>query len=106
MIDGTFNFFSNIPKKSTNEIIEQVLKNEKVKIERIVSYGQTTPKDYWYNQDKDEFVIILNGSAKIKYNDNRVFELNVGDSLYIPSHQKHQVIYTDNPTVWLAIFIN
>ena len=100
-----FNFLDNISKDSNDEIFETVISNDKVKIERIISYGQTTPKDYWYDQDEDEFVLILKGSAKIQYDDGTIYTLNINDSLYIPVHQKHQVIYTSNPTIWIAHFI-
>ncbi len=99
----TFNLLDNIPFDSKDEIFETIISNNNVKIERIISYGQITPKDYWYDQDQDEFVLILKGSAKIKYNNGDIHTLNTNDSLYIPAHQKHQVIYTKNPTVWLAI---
>ena len=100
-----FNFIDYIPNDSTNEIFQTIVKNDNIKIERIISYGQTTPKDFWYNQDEDEFVYIVQGDAKIKYNNGTIHTLNTNDSLYIKAHQKHQVVYTDNPTIWLTIFI-
>lgn len=99
------NFLDNIPNASKNEIFQTILENENVKIERIISYGQTTPKEDWYDQNEDEFVLILEGEAKIKYDDDSLYHLTKWDSLYIKANQKHQVIYTSNPTVWLAIFI-
>lgn len=102
----TFNLLSNIPLSSNQEIFETITQNNNIKIERIISYGQTTAKDYWYNQEDDEFVVIIKGNAKITYEDGEIFDLKKGDSLYIKAHQKHQVTYTSNPTIWLAIFIS
>jgi len=99
-----FNLLDNIPFTSKNEIFNTIISNDNIKIERIISYGQTTPKDYWYNQEEDEFVLILKGDAKIQYDDGSIHILNTNDSLYIQSHQKHKVTYTANPTIWLAIF--
>ncbi len=104
--NSIFNLLDNIPSTSKDEIFKTIVSNDNVKIERILSYGQTTPKDYWYDQDEDEFIYIVQGKAKIKYDDETIYTLNTNDSLYIQAHQKHQVIYTSNPTVWLAIFIS
>ncbi len=102
----TFNLLSNIPLSSNQEIFETITQNNNIRIERIISYGQTTTNDYWYNQEEDEFVVIIKGNAKITYEDGEIFDLKEGDSLYIKAHQKHQVTYTSNPTIWLAIFIS
>lgn len=106
MNQNSFEFLKNIPSKSSKEMFELVLKNKDIKIERIISYGQTSDKDFWYDQDEDEFVLVLEGNAKIRYDNGEIFELEKGSSLYIKAHTKHQVIYTANPTVWLAVFIN
>ncbi len=106
MKNEIFNFLTNIPKESSEEIFQTILQNDNIKVERIISYGQTTPKDYWYDQNEDEFVFVLEGVAKIAYDDESLYHLKKGDSLYIKAHQKHQVRYTSNPTIWLAIFIS
>ena len=100
-----FNFLDNIPTSSKEEIFQTITQNENIKIERIISYGQTTPKEYWYDQSEDEFVLVLEGEAKISYDDKSIYHLKKGNSLYIKANQKHQVTYTSNPTIWLAIFI-
>ncbi len=99
-----FNLLENIPKTSKDEIFETLVLNENVKIERIISYGQTTPKDYWYDQDQDEFVLVIEGNAKILFDNGTIYNLHKNDSLNIKAHQKHQVMYTANLTVWLAVF--
>lgn len=98
------NLLENIPDSSKDEIFETLISNDNVRIERIISYGQITPKDYWYDQDEDEFVLIIKGSAKILYKDGTIITLNTNDFLNIEAHQKHQVIYTEDTTVWLAVF--
>lgn len=106
MEDKVFNFLDNIPQESKDEIFETLIKNKNVNVERIISYGQVTNDNFWYDQKEDEFVVILKGEAKIKYESGDIFELKEGSSLYIKAHIKHQVIYTAKPTIWLAIFIN
>ncbi|MGM0518759.1 MAG: cupin domain-containing protein [Campylobacterota bacterium] len=100
-----FNFLKDIPLSSNSELFETIVKNEKVKIERIISYGQTSPKDFWYDQKEDEFVLIIVGSATIQYDDGSRYHLHEGDSLYIKAYQKHKVTYTQNPTIWLAVWL-
>lgn len=98
--------YENIPDYSDEEIIDILHEDDKVKIERIVSYGQQSPDGFWYNQDYNEWVIIISGSAVIEYDDGKLYNLNTGDNLFIPSHKKHRVKETDkhNKTIWLALF--
>ena len=102
-MDKILNLLS-IPNQSDSEIFETIFKNKNMRVERIISYGQSTPDDFWYDQDEDEFVVVLEGFAKILYDINEIYELKKDESLLIPSHQKHKVIYTTNPTIWLCIF--
>ena len=59
----TSNIYSNIPKELPNELFEKIIYNSSFKLERIISKGHSTAKDQWYDQDKDEWVILLKGSA-------------------------------------------
>lgn len=100
------NLLKNIPKNKDKEIFETLLNKDIIKIERIISQGHITDKDTWYLQKEDEFVVLLSGSAVIKYEDQTSVNLVPGDYLYIPALTKHRVDHTDLkvPTVWLAIF--
>ncbi len=101
------NIFRNIPEKISDEIFEKILENNNVRIERIISKGHSTPKDFWYDQEENEWVILLKGSAEILFKNNSVIiHLKVGDYLNINSHVKHRVEYTDPniETIWLAVF--
>ncbi len=99
------NIFENIKiNKSVEEFIT-LNQNKNIKIERIVSFGQKSQEGFWYDQNENEFILILEGFAILEFEDKQI-ELNKGDYLNIPSHRKHRVKYTceDNPTIWLAIF--
>lgn len=69
-----------------------------------LSLQDSVPPGEWYDQERDEWVILLRGTAELRARDNRI-ELNQGDYLYIPAHQKHRVEYTssDPACIWLAI---
>ncbi len=99
------NFFSNIPDLIPDEIFEKIISKENFFVERIISDGHKSPEYFWYDQDKNEFVIILQGSAIIKYDNGKIFELQTGDYMIIQAHQKHRVKETSSKekTIWLAI---
>lgn len=99
------NIFSSIPDELDNEVIESLLENESIKIERIVSKGQSSPQSGWYDQQFNEWVIVLQGEAVILFENDREVRLKNGDYLNIPAHNKHKVSWTDPQveTIWLAI---
>lgn len=101
----TENIFQHKFLDKTNEQFFDLIKDENVRIEKIVSNGQSSPKEFWYNQDENEFVIVLKGSAILEFEDKKV-TLNEGDFINISKHTKHRVEYTskDEETVWLAVF--
>lgn len=72
-------------------------------VERIVSYGHTTPEGTWYDQDKDEWVAVLEGEAVIAYADGTERSLAKGNYIFLPKHTKHRVTHTSSPCVWLAV---
>ena len=88
------------------EVIQQLASGRDFRLQRIVSAGQSTPDGQWYDQDQDEWVLLLSGSAEILFQeDETVVELEAGDYLHIKAHQKHRVSKTDpiQKTVWLAL---
>ncbi len=101
------NLFLNIPPILKEELVETLLHQDSVRIERIVSRGQVSPPDYWYDQSEHEWVVVLKGRARIQVaNQDNLKELRPGDSLFLPAHLRHRVEWTDpdEETIWLAIF--
>jgi cupin 2 domain-containing protein len=96
--------FTNLPADFQTEISNVLAQGPHVRIERIVSHGQASPPDFWYDQSQDEFVVVLRGAARLRF-DNGVVEMTAGSYLNIPAHQRHRVDWTtpDEPTIWLAI---
>lgn len=72
-------------------------------VERIVSYGHTTPDGTWYDQDRDEWVAVLEGEAVIAYADGTELFLAEGSHVFLPKHTRHRVARTSSPCIWLAI---
>jgi len=102
------NFFSNIPDNLSEEIIETILNHNNIRIERIISKGQSSPEDFWYDQSENEWLLVLEGKSMIKFEDESIITLHKGDYLLIPAHQKHRVEWTDpkQHTIWLSIFFS
>lgn len=100
----TSNLFLNTPKDLPDELLETLAGNSQVRIERIVSTGHVSDPGVWYDQASHEFVLLLQGKARLAFEDHTV-ELTPGDYLTIPPHQKHRVAWTDpdHPTLWLAV---
>ena len=97
------NLFHNLPADADGEIFTDILSRKDVRIERIVSTGQSTPADQPHRQEHDEWVLLLAGSAglRIEGEDERI--LRPGDHVLIAAHRAHWVTYTAKPTVWLAV---
>lgn len=102
------NIFENLPDTTAAEIFETLLEDGHLKIERIISEGQATAPDRWYDQDWDEWVVLLQGSAGILVEgDEAASVLRPGDYLFIPAHTKHRVVWTarGEKTIWLAVYV-
>ena len=99
------NIFEQIIVDKKEEIFFEIFKNETIKIEKIVSNGQKSPENFWYEQEKSEFILLLEGFAILEF-ENREVELKKGDCLNIEAYQKHKVKFTslDEPTIWFAVF--
>jgi len=90
--------------QSADELLTDILVRPGCRIERIVSFGQTTPVDRPFLQEWDEWVVVLQGAARVMMNDQE-FTLMPGEHLFIPAHVAHWVTFTEphSPTIWLAI---
>ncbi len=99
-----YNVFEELPVNKNEELFFEIFKNEKIKIEKIVSNGQTSPDNFWYEQKENEFVLVLEGFAIIEFEDFEI-ELKKGDCLNIKAMQKHRVKFTslNETTVWFAV---
>jgi cupin 2 domain-containing protein len=99
------NLFENIPETLPDELMEVLAESPSVRVERIVSDGHASPEGFWYDQEQNEWVLLISGSAILEFGDHRL-EMNAGDHVLIPAHQKHRVASTSpsEKTIWLAVF--
>lgn len=102
------NLFKEIPDNLPDELFQDILSRANVEIERIVSRGHRSPDGFWYDQQWDEWVLLVQGRAGLIFEgDPAIVELNPGDHLLIPSHKRHRVAWTADAqdTIWLAVHI-
>ena len=87
------------------ERFETLLESGKLRIERILSAPGSASGPY--DQERDEWVLLLQGSAVLEVEGERV-ELTAGEALWLPAHTVHRVLDTsdDPPCVWLAVHID
>jgi cupin 2 domain-containing protein len=100
------NLFEALPQKLPAELIKNLVEEPGIRLERIVSTGHVTSEGQWYDQDSDEWVVMLTGAAKLRFEaPDEVLTLRPGDYLRISAHRRHRVEWTDldEPTVWLAL---
>ena len=100
------NLFDDVPKAADQEILVDLLKRPGVRIERIVSTGQSSPPGFWYDQAHGEWVTVLSGEARLRFEDEiKARTLRAGDFIDIVAHRRHRVEWTrpGEPAVWLAV---
>jgi cupin 2 domain-containing protein len=102
------NLFADISMVSAAEGEEfaPLLARPGLKIERIVSRGQASAPGFWYDQQDNEWVIVLKGSAGLRFEDEAAARtLGAGDYVFIPARRRHRVEWTSltEPAVWLAV---
>lgn len=88
------------------ERIVELTRGQSVRIERIVSLGQASPPGFWYDQEEGEWVMVVEGAARLEVEGRGEIVLGAGDWIDLPAHTRHRVAWTqpDAVTVWLAVF--
>jgi cupin 2 domain-containing protein len=102
------NLLRNLPDAAETEQFEKLFDSPGCRIERIVSQGQSSPPGFWYQQDCDEWVLLLSGHAVLLFeSQTNPTPLQAGDCLLIPAQARHRVESTDSehPTIWLAVHL-
>jgi cupin 2 domain-containing protein len=101
----TGNLFDGIPHELLEEFFSEIISVPGLRIERIVSTGHTTPDGDWYDQDSHEWVIVVQGRARLAFENESDLDMGPGDHVVIPAHCRHRVAWTkpEQPTVWLAV---
>lgn len=100
---GLFSVPAGLPGQE--EFSEILARSGEIIVERIISHGHTTSPGSWFDQEKDEWVALLQGDALLRFSDGSELEMHAGDSTLVPAHCRHRVEKTsaDPPCIWLAL---
>lgn len=90
---------------SKSEFFETLIDSKNIKIERIVSKGNSDSPDFWYNQQQDEWVILIQGTAKIAFENEETISIVAGEHLFIPKFKKHKIVETSTQPecIWIGV---
>jgi len=100
------NMFAGVPGTLPEERFEELIRGGQFRLERIISIGHVTPAGQWYDQDDDEWVLVLRGAAQLQFDgEPEPLPLRPGDFVLIPARCRHRVEWTDpsERTIWLAL---
>ena len=99
------NLFSLPDELPAEELFDPIAAGDHVLVERIVSTGQTTPAGEWLEQERDEWVVLLEGRAELSFADGTRVALEPGEHTIVPGGVRHRVerTSTEPPCIWLAV---
>jgi cupin 2 domain-containing protein len=99
------NLFTDLPASLPEELVQTLLSTPSFRVERIISRGHASPEGFWYDQDSHEWVLLLQGAARLTLEAREPIDMLPGAFINIPAHTRHRVDWTDptQPTCWLAI---
>lgn len=99
------NLYADATAKPGEEVLETLAGNDQIRIVRIVSNNAETPVNTWYEQEEDEWVVVLQGNGVVEIEDGETINLNPGDWIHFPPFVRHRVAQTsaDPPCIWLAV---
>src|SRR5437763_16826325 len=96
------NLLSIIPHELPKELCETLVQAANCRIERIISHGHKSPDGFWYDQDENEWALLVAGAARLQFEDETI-NMQPGSFVNIPAHKRHRVAWTDpeQMTIWL-----
>lgn len=97
------NLLAGAGREGADEEFHALLEGGKFRLERIVSHGQPTPEGQWYDQERPEWVLLAQGTARLVFEGGAAADLAEGDYLLIPAHTRHRVESVSSDAVWLAL---
>ncbi len=103
---ATGNLFEQLPDASQTEKFETLSEGAGFRVERIVSRGQASAENFWYDQPRDEWVAVLTGRARLEIEvPPSILDLVPGDWIHLPARCRHRVVATDadDATIWVAV---
>lgn len=99
------NIFKLPDKLPDKEVSEALIPDRGILIERIISAGQSSPPGFWYEQERDEWVVLIQGESGLLWENGRQLIMKPGDWVFLPAGERHRVEWTSPspPCIWLAV---
>ena len=99
------NLLADLPVELPDELFQTLVSTPNLTIQRIVSLGHASPAGRWLDGERHEWVLLLQGAARLVFEGEEPVDLLPGAAINIPAHRRHRVDWTapDEPTIWLAI---
>lgn len=99
------NIFSEPPATDQPEYFESLVKTKDILIERIVTTEKFKAPGPWFDQECDEWVLLISGEAQLEFEDNKTVSMKKGDFIMIKAHQRHRVLWAsiEPNSLWLAV---
>lgn len=99
------NIFKGISEAGEEEQFDCILKGRNYRIDRIVSSGHTSPEGFYYDQEDDEWIMLVQGETVLEL-EGEFIEMKAGDCLFLPKNCKHRIERTsiEPACVWLCVF--
>src|SRR5689334_15521343 len=88
------NLFVDVPDTLPEELSQTLLSAPGVRVERIVSRGHASPDGFWYDQAEHEWVLLLCGAARLRFEGEEAVDLVPGSYVNIPARKRHRVEWT------------
>ena len=85
------------------EIFRTLLDLPGIRLQQIVSNGQASAAGFWYDQKQPEWVMLVRGTALLRFDPGGDVRLKAGDFLTIPANSRHRVESVSSDAVWLAL---
>ncbi len=99
------NFFTDYPfPEPGKERFDTLMQHDGITVERIASNRLENGK--WYDQETDEWVILVQGEAVLEFENGKQVTLVAGEHLFIEAHRRHRVVTTSGDALWLAVYLN
>ena len=83
------NIFAQIAEAGEEEQFDLLFKSPNCRIDRIVSSGHSSPKGFWYDQENDEFILLIQGEATLEFEDRKV---TLKKAQRISFQHRHQIL--------------
>ena len=79
------NLFAGTNTQASGEDFLTLLETAGARVERIVSRSHSSPPGFWYDQDEDEWVMLVRGTAALEFDGGEIVAIALPAPARMPS---------------------